>query len=442
MTDNKDLEQIPAEVSCNGVVARQGEKLLASADLGEEVARLDPLDAYYIVRDLGLGRGLPILRALSPEQLTTCVDLDCWSRYDFTVDSLDEWLTAFSLAGPEALAEAFFSLNYVVQLLFLAKTVIVFDPDTDEVPPAEGNGPIRAMTPDGFYLLELKTDLVLKLHPFSVLDSLYQYDLSATHQLLSTVRVDLSMQIEEEALRFRNGRLEDLGFVTPDEASTLFSQPGSRQPAARAKKPVESIPVSLPSVYVADTTEDGLFQQALSRITDQDFLSRLQQELVWTTNTAIIAYGEKTKATKEITGIAERVRDTISLGLESLLHEDDPNCFLDDTVISKAIGLLGDWLVSDLFKQGFWVAIALQKEVREALLKPCLQDWFDLETAQQSEESGDLLDRAFVTAILGRHPLRSGFDFAHPDAVKAFSCLADLDVAHVRLKRLVERICG
>jgi len=66
------------------------------------------LEAYYIVRDVGFDQALPILLALNHKQLETCVDLDCWNRHDFAVTSLDEWLTAFSLAGPETLAETFF----------------------------------------------------------------------------------------------------------------------------------------------------------------------------------------------------------------------------------------------------------------------------------------------------------------------------------------------
>ena len=421
---------------------RQSERLVASTNLADDVARLELLEAYYIVRDIGLGQALPILLNLSSEQLEACVDLDCWNRYDFAADRLDEWLIAFSQAGPEALAEAFFGLDYVVQLLFLAQTVTVYDPDMDKVPSVdEENGPLRAMTPDGFYLLELKTDLVLMLHPFSVLDSLYQYDLLATHQLLSEVRVDLLTQIEEEALRFRNGRMQDLGFVTPDEARFLFSRPRHSPSISRSGFPVKNAEICLPFVYTERSGEEGLFQQALSLVSDPDFLTRLQQELVWTINTAIIAYGEKTQDTGQIVDIAKRVRDTVSLGLESLLYQRDPACLLGDTVADLAVEFLELWSVSDLFQHGFAASEDLQKETRQALQNPCLQAWFDLETAQQTEAPGDLLDRAFITAILGRHPLQSGFELTHPDAVKAFFSLADLDVARVRLKRLVARIC-
>ena len=443
MTDNNIIALTPFRADLTRALARRGERLLAAADLTEQVEALEPLEAYYIVREIGLDQALPILLELSPEQLEACVDLDCWNRYDFAVDSLDEWLTAFSLAGPEALARAFFSLDYVVQLLFLAQTVTVYDPDNDEIPQEdEEDGPLRAMTPDGFYLLELKTELALKIHPFTVLDVLYQYDLSASHQLLSDVRVDLPMQIEEEALRFRNDRLQDIGFVPPEEAVSLFSPPDFRQPLSRPQRPADSALTRVPSVYAGPFIETTLLQQALSLIIDQDCLSRLEQEIVWTINSAIIAYGEKMQEIKQITDIAGRVRDTICLGLESLIHKKEPDCPLDGAeVAAKAADLLEVWYVSDLFRHGFAAVQGLQQEARKALGESLFQAWYELSDVNQSDESGDRLERAFVAALLGRHPLYSGFDPARPEEVKAFACLADIDTASVRLNRLVAGIC-
>jgi hypothetical protein len=444
MTDNNIIELTPFRADLTRALALRGERLLAATDLADEVATLEPLEAYYIVREIGLDQALPILLQLSHEQLQAGIDLDCWNRYDFAADNLTEWLTAFAQAGPATLARAFLSLDYVVQLLFLAQTVTVYDPDTDQVPPEDKEHVTsrRAMTPDGFYLLELKTEIALKIHPFTLLDAMYQYDPTATHRLLSEVRVDLPTQIEEEALRFRNGRMQDIGFVTPDEAAALFSRPATRQPLPRPK-PLESGRTRVPSVYAGPLIETTLLQQALSLITDQEFLSRLEQEIVWAINSATIAYGEKTQDIKQITDIAERVRDTISLGLESLLAQQEPDCPPDGAAAAVlASDLLNVWSITDLFRHGFAATLGLQQEVRQALREPRFHAWYNLPETEQSDEPGDRLERAFVTALLGRHPMRSGFDLANAEEVKAFACLVDINVAHVRLQRLVARICG
>ena len=394
MTDTKIVALTPFRADLIRSLSRRGERILAATDLADEVAALEPLEAYYIVREIGLDQALPILLELSQEQLEVCIDLDCWNRYDFTVDSLDEWLTAFALAGPESLARAFFSLDYVVQLLYMAQTVTVYDPDTDQVPQEKkGKDTPRAATPDGFFLLDVKNEVALKTHPFSLLDALYQYDPSASHRLLSDSRVDLPTQIEEEALRFRNGRMQDIGFVPPEEAIVLFSRPAIRQPLPRPQTPADNVLTRLPSVYAGPLIATSLLQQALSLITDKERLSGLEQEIVWAINSAVTAYGENIRDIDQITDIAERVRDTISLGMESLLD------------------------------------------------KPQFRAWYDLAETNQSDEPGYRLERAFVTALLGRHSLCSGYDPAHAEEVKAFACLADIDAAHLRLNKLVARIC-
>jgi hypothetical protein len=442
MTDNNIIELTPFRADLTRALAHRGERLLAAPDLAEEVATLEPLEAYHIILEIGLDRALPVLLELDQKQLEACVDLDCWNRYDFALDSFDKWLTAFATDGPATMAKTFLSLDYVVQLLYLAQTVRVFDPDTDHVPPtAMGNIKLRAMTPDGLYLLELKTEMALKIHPFTLLDALYQYDPTAAHSLLSEVRVELPTQIEEEALRFRSGRMNDIGFAAPDEAAILFSRPVIRQPLPRPQKPKDNKRTKLPSMYVDPLSETSLLQQALSLITDQERLSRLEQEIVWAINSAIIAYGEKTNDIKQINDIAERVRDTISLGLESLLAKQDPDCPLDGTAAAKAAGLLDAWCIIDLFRHGFAATLDLQQEARQALRDPLFSGWYNLPETEQSDEPGDRLERTFVTALLGRHPLRSGFDLDKAENIEAFSSLADINVAHVRLKRLVDRIC-
>jgi len=441
MPDNI-IELTPFRADLTRALTRRGERLLAATDLAAEVAGLEPLEAYYIVREIGLDQALPVLLALSPEQLTACVDLGCWERHDFAVDSLDEWLNAFALAGAETLARTFFGLDYVVQLLFLTQTVTVYDPDTDQIPEVdEEQAESRAVTPDGFYLLELKSNAPLKLHPFTLLDALYQYDPVAAYQLLGQVRVDLPTQIEEEALHFRNGRMQDLGFVTPDEAAVLFSRPGRQQPLPRPKHPMDSAATRVPSVYAGPLIENTLLQQALSLVTDQECLARLEQEIVWAINSAIIAYGEKTQDIDQVTAIAERVRDTISLGLEALLSQSNGEIPPDDaSSVAQAAQLLELWCITDLFRHGFAATLGLKQAAQQAMREPAFRAWYELPESEQSDAPGDRLERAFVTALLGRQPMRSGFDLADAEQVKAFAHLDEINVAQVRLQRLATRL--
>jgi hypothetical protein len=125
--------------------------------------------------------------------------------------------------------------------------------------------------------------------------------------------------------------------------------------------------------------------------------------------------------------------------MDSLLAQEE-NGLLDGAA-AKASDLLEVWCITDLFRHGFAATLGLQQEVRQSLDKPRFRAWYDLAETNQSDEPGDRLERAFVTALLGRQPLCSGFNPAHAEEVKAFASLADIDAAHARLKKLVARIC-
>jgi len=69
MTDNNIIELTPFRADLTRALARRGERLLASSELTDEVAALEPLEAYYIIREIGLEQALP--NSPGPEPGTT-----------------------------------------------------------------------------------------------------------------------------------------------------------------------------------------------------------------------------------------------------------------------------------------------------------------------------------------------------------------------------------
>ena len=75
-------------------------------------------------------------------------------------------------------------------------------------------------------------------------------------------------------------------------------------------------------------------------------------------------------------------------------------------------------------------------------MSPVLENGMSWLIRNSRNETGDRLERAFVSALDGHHPLRGGFDPVEVESVKAFTCLAEIKTARVRLKRLVGKISG
>lgn len=421
-------------------LARRGASLLNAKDQARKVAALEPLEAYLIARELGLDQARPLLLHLTPAQLQSCVDLTCWQQYDFQATALAEWLAAFAEEGATALAKAFFALDSEVQALFLLQTLKIYSFENDQIPADEEGEGLRAMTPDALYLLEQRNETPIPINPLGLVGALYQYDEVRAGRLIEATHWEMPSQIEEEALRFRGNRMHELGFVAADEATVLFTKP-RQQPPPRPLEPEECAVTRLPALYAQLLGESNLLVRALALITDPAILCRLEQELVWAINTAIIAYGETPRDIEYVTEIAIRVRDTISLGLECLLEKDNPRRPADqarDPIL--AVDLMQKWGMRDLFRHGYAATVALQQEVKEAMGLPPVKAWYDLPEMEQSDEPDDRLDRAFMRAQLGRHPLVGGFDPANDRRVRAFASLADINAAQTRLQALIQRL--
>lgn len=421
-------------------LARRGARLLEAADQAGEVAALEPLEAYLIARELGLDQARPLLLHLTKDQLQACVDLSCWQHNDFQATAVGEWLASFAEEGATALAQAFFALDMEVQILFLAQTLVVYSFEDDEIPEDEEGERVRAMTPDSRYLLELRPEAPMRINPLGLVGALYQHDEDEAQRLISAVRWEMPSQIEEEALRVRSGRMHELGFVAPDEATVLFTPPRA-QPPPRPLEPEECAVTRLPALYAQLLGESNLLVRALALITDRPYLGRLEQELIWTINTAVIAYGDTPRDIEYVADIAMRVRDTISLGLESLLAKGDPLWQpggADDA--RQAVDLMRAWSLRDLFRHGYAAVATLQQEVKQALRLPQVHAWYHLPEMEHSDEPADRLDRAFIRAQLGRQPLVGGFDPADADRVRAYAGRADITAARARLQQLCTRL--
>src|SRR5437867_3755631 len=98
------LSRFRAELS--RALSRRGKRMLEAADLSDQVQALEPLEAYFIVKELGVGDAAPILLHATFEQLKTFIDLDCWSGDRPNLQEIDAWLAVFAAEGFEALARA------------------------------------------------------------------------------------------------------------------------------------------------------------------------------------------------------------------------------------------------------------------------------------------------------------------------------------------------
>jgi hypothetical protein len=193
--------------------------LLELTPMPEHVIPLIPeAELCFTAKAVGLADASWILQHATPHQIVACVDLDTWRGISRDLQSMDSWIATFAEAGEEALVRTAQSLDAELVVLYMREHVdVMIDPKDEEWQAPEG-----AQTLDGqFYFIAKKADD--DLGPLmQLLHGLFRRDYWLYFRMLQGVIWELESDLEEWSLRWRTGRLEDLGFPSWDEAMRIY----------------------------------------------------------------------------------------------------------------------------------------------------------------------------------------------------------------------------
>jgi hypothetical protein len=228
------------------------------------VPELPEADLCFTAKAIGLADAGWLLAHATPEQIVACVDLDVWSQSELVPDraQLGAWLATLADAGETALLASARSLDPELLVLWLRDRLEVWlKPNEQDWLPPDG-----AQTLEGqfFFRARRDGDDLSEVRPF--LDVLFREDYWTYFRLLQGVTWELEADTEEWALRWRTGRLEDLGFPRPDEALAIYSIVPARSLDDLADAPTVPddaewrMPVWIPRLPVSSTAAQSLFR--------------------------------------------------------------------------------------------------------------------------------------------------------------------------------------
>ena len=417
-------------------LAKRGKALLEAPDLARQVLELEPLEAYFMVKELGLESAVLILLAASEEQLKTFVDLDCWQNDELSVEDLDAWLAPFAAVGPEPLVDAFLNLDEEVQHVFLRDNLLIFERLDKEGPmPGTGRDVPRLETPDDLFILERASndEQDREVDVFALIKALYAHDMQLGYRLVMTCLHEFESGSVEDAYQFRQGRLGDLGFPSPADAASLLQTP-SKTPSRTGRLFSQERWEHLPAIYARVLGEGSLFSDAMKTISDEDFLAELEREWVSICNASFVAFRETPGSVANARSMILFVSATLSVGLESLLREQGADSHTEpNAILTEVTKFLRGWTLRDIFRAGFRHLRELREDTRRLLKDPVLSHWATTADKDGEEYSQERRDRAFVIGIAKDRPLLCGEDIVHPKRGRAFKTLAEIQEASNRL---------
>lgn len=378
---------------------RRLDAILDTADPRAFVRSLPAEDLYFTIQEIGHRDAGPLVALASPAQFRTFVDLDAWERYELSLDRLLVWLRLARGEGDESFMEKLRALDVELQELLVRGIVRVVDLEEDGEPDEDFIGPVER-TPEGRFLVVYPPEGPDYALAKRLIDELYAEDPFVAGRFLYAIRWELSSELTETALRWRNARLADLGFPSPEEAASLYARVDLSAPLP----PPAGVPDEAPGFYLAPRGDRSLFGRALDGL-DPERRRSADLELVAVLNAALVADAIPPAELDAVRAAIEAVHATLSLGLERLAGADE----------ARASQVLAETALRRVFQIGFTLALELRwraDRLRRDLPLALERGSFLLE--------GELGDR--LAALLQRRPRYLG----EGGRVRAFSSLAEI----------------
>ena len=391
--------------------------ILDASDPQALVRSLPAEDLFFAVQEIGKADASPLVQLASPEQFRTFVDLDAWRGETFDPHEMLLWLRLARGDDDVAYREKLAGLDVEVVELLLRGIVGIYDLEEDGEPGDDIDGTIER-TPEGRFMLVYDAEGAEYAAARRVIDDLYADDPFRAGRILYAVRWELESELSESAWRWRNARLADLGFPSPEEAASLYARVDRKAPLP----PHAGLPETEPGFFLAGLEAGSLLDRAMALVPDED-RNALQLQVVAVLNAALVADRIEVADLDAVREHAEAVRATIALGLADLAGGDDAQ---------RAAEILARTATRRIFQVGFtrtlelkWRAERLVKELPVRLPR-ALQPLPD-------EPEGEA-----IAALLLRRPRTFG-GLEGPQAkarVRPFATLADVEQASTMLDRV------
>lgn len=205
-------------------------------------------------------------------------------------------------------------------------------------------------TPEGKFVVEFQCDGVEYMAVRGLLDDLFAEDPFQATRLLSAIRWEMPSELEETALRWRTGRLADLGWPPLDEALSWFARP----PQTPAHPP--GPPARPPGFLLAPLAGGSLLDRAAAQLPPQAREST-EAQIGAAANAVLVADAVDPGDVDAVRSAFEAARAYLELGLEKLSGTDEV----------RAVETLSAMSVKRIFQEGFGRVLELSWRARRIL---------------------------------------------------------------------------
>jgi hypothetical protein len=345
----EDLAELPALKKSKQLLDDPMSRALVRAMPSEEL--------HFLVRETGGNEARELIALASPGQVNEMLDLELWHKEYFNEKNFKEWLETLLSISTRKAVSVLLDMDTEILVLFFKRVIRAVRRQEDE-DPLEFISEER-YSPDNLYFIEFISNLFPREMIEPILDHLYGYDQEKFVSLMDHILTNIESQLEEDAYRFRKGRLEDRGFPDYYESQELFEfrDPDAILKTGAPKKVYhdEKIP---PSGYLTTLLRpESFLAGALSEKAKGGIDDDLKWEAAYICHQVMAAEGIDFSDMVQTRGAVAVSHGYINIGLKYLAGSDS----------EKAVELLDRLYLKQIFQAGFSLTLKLKQKMKELL---------------------------------------------------------------------------
>ncbi|MBT0662874.1 hypothetical protein KI809_01050 [Geobacter pelophilus] len=298
-------------------VTRRLELLIEDSEAKKVISEFTPQEFYLMVKEIGETDASQLLDNGTTEQISVCLDLDLWQKWEFSHDKAIIWL------------EYLLSVNEADSMKILSR----LDPELlqlilfEEIEVGGGGGELATDSErlgdwdhsfDSVYYLTFRNAKHARLIG-TLIDIIFRNDRALYLDLMEGRSASVKSEIEDMCYQFRCGRLADLGFPSYEEAMEACAP----LPPERYAPGEEKISVIYDTENAISFVPPLVDETLLSRVLAREMTESLRQELELLLNCAMVAEGSYGADLEKARSVTLRVYGWLNLALEYLCGSDE-----------------------------------------------------------------------------------------------------------------------
>jgi len=391
------MNSLPLASQLELALQRRGKErmeLILLSSRAQSLVRMLPEEELYLtIKEAGEEESLPLLAMADHRQRTYIFDLEFWADQALDPERFFRWLDLLRQADEDQLRDWLKRADPELLLVILQKAVRVYVTDPDDL----GAEPWREkelFTLDEQYYFELIDDRHRAIIE-RILSHLRDIEQEKFYAIIDDVRMEVGAETEDAALRVRQGRLEDHGFYTFNEAFRIYQylDPGKLKDLEKHPERPGHNPEPAPRYALALAEKiPRLLALALKELSLAE-LEDFHHQFARLANKVMTADALDLSELSSLRTAIEKVYGYLEIGLE----------YWAEGGLPKAVRLLKTQWLEHIFQAGFSQVLWLSKRAQRIKQS----DWFQF-LKEPFHLFGDPDGKRIQALVLSRPKFYSG----------------------------------